>query len=449
MLQTAEVATAYGTDRAFALRAKLQVDSGAVVTLPSRLLLTDPDSSTTDYTSLNVSGTVLGLTELVVAEGGRAVFALSSRNGVDLSQLGPAASLMLARLSVTHGGRVSLGLDDSLSEFTLTILQNLDVEYGGVLESRVVSITTPTASLAFGGEITTSGLGQPAIQGSNPTGGSHGGRGGMSANTTTLPDSVFDVTASGEGGSSVTGNAASSGGSGGGFITIAIDNTFTLHGVVSCNGSKGTGSAGGGAGGGVVLSTNHLLGGGQIQAAGGDGGNVAGGGGGGGRIKTFIRADNNFTGTYIVRGGSSKTQAGGAGTALEEEFWTGDKTLYVSNTGASGATFAQTPLHLTHNTTTTFTLLSLGQNVNLYLPPAPVTLVASEMACGSGTVVTVEDGVVMSADVDKTETRLACSFILRPQGELRLPNVVELLGAGNKFDGRFVMFLRMLCLCWP
>ena len=434
--QVAEIATAYGTEHPFALKCKLELQAGSSATLPSKLLLTDPDSTASDRSNFNISGSVLGLTELVVAEGGRAAFSLESKNGIDASHLGEAGNLMLSKLSVTHGGRITLGADD-LTEFSLRVLQELDVEYGGEVVGRTLSVSVPKVSVAFGGLVTSSGLGgQPRVGGTE--GGSHGGNGG-SETSATLPDTVADVTASGEGGKSVSGDDASSGGAGGGFIRLTIDNEFTLHGVVSSNGNKGVNSGGGGAGGGVVISTGHLLGGGQVQVSGGDAGDNGGGGGGGGggRIYTYIRSDNNFTGTYVVRGGSSQTQAGGSGTAYVEEYWTGEKTLIISNTGANGSSYAHTTLHF-DNGTTTFTHLDLGQNVQLVIPASGVYFIAQEISCDTGTVVYVEDDVVFSADVNKNETRLSCSFDISERAELRLPNVVELLGANNKFDGNSV-----------
>lgn len=428
--QVAEIATAYGTEHPFALKCRLELQTGSSATLPSKLLLTDPDS-TEDQTSFNISGSVLGLAELVVAEGGRAVFSQESQNGVDASHLGAAGNLMLSRLSVTHDGKITLGKDD-LTEFSLRILQELDIEYGGEVVGRILSVSAPKASVAFGGLVTTSGLGgQPQVGGTE--GGSHGGNGG-STTSPTLPDSVTDVTASGEGGKSLPNDDADSGGAGGGFIRLTIDNEFILHGIISSNGNKGVNAGGGGAGGGMVISTGHFLGEGQVQVTGGDAGDNGGSGGGGGRIYTYIRSDNNFTGTYVVRGGSSQDQAGGSGTAYMEEYWTGEKTLIISNTGTSGSTFAQTYLHF-ENGTTTFTHLDLGQNVQLVIPASGVYFIAQEISCDMGTVVYVENDVIFSADVNKNETRLSCSFDVSERAELRLPNVVELLGARNKFDG--------------
>ena len=437
--QVLEIATAYGTQHPFALKCKLELQAGSTATVPSKLLLTDTDSTTNDKTTFNVSGTVLGLTELVVAEGGQAFFSLESQNGVDASRVGQAKSLLLSKLSITHGGRITLG-EDGLTEFTLRILQELDVEYGGEVVGRVLSVTAPTASLAFGGLVTTSGLGQPPQTGSTQ-GGTHGGHGG-STTSPSLPDTVYDVTATGEGGQSSGSDATSLGGAGGGFIQLNIDQGFTLHGTISSNGSNGDNAAGGGAGGSVIITTTHLLGGGQVQVAGGDGGENGGGGGAGGRINVLVNTDSNYTGTFIVRGGSSTVEAGGSGTAYIKEYWTGKETLIISNTGTSGPAFAQTPL-LFNSGTITFSHLDLGQNVQLVLPASAVYFIAQEISCGTGTVVVVENGVTFSADVNKNETRLSCSFDISQTAELRLPNVVELLGASNKFDGECVC----VCVC--
>lgn len=435
--QYARIATSYGTQHAFALKCKLEAQKGSMVTLPSKLLLTDLDSSDNDSVSLNVSGRVLGLSELVVANGGQAFFSLDSQNGIDSSRIGAPGSLLLTSVYVTHGGTLMLGLD-RLSLFSLQVLQELDVEFGAKIMGRFLTLVAPSASIAFGGEVTSTGQGQPPRKG-GVDGGSHGGNGG-STSLPVLPDTLFNVSASGQGGNSPAGNEDSKGGGGGGFIRISVDNTFTLHGVISSSGGEGVNGGSGGAGGSVVIVTENFLGEGQVQVAGGDGDTTStansAGGGGGGRIYVDIKNYNNFTGSYITHGGSSLSQAGGAGTALVNEFRMGFLNLFISNTGADGSSFAETVLDLVPGTTT-FTNLILGQNVQLEISTPNLYFIAQEISCEQGTTVFIHDKVIFSADVNKNETRLACSFDVSEQAELRLPNTVELLGARNRFDGRF------------
>ena len=186
------------------------------------------------------------------------------------------------------------------------------------------------ATIATGGRYFADGLGFPGNQGPGAGryyyyyspgysggGGGHGGAGGFGGNSNAIGGAPYEGAISpnqaGSGGGYYGQDYGSTGGAGGGFISLTVTGTLLVNGSISANGTMGTAAgAGGGSGGTVRLSAGILTGAGSISADGGNGNGPNGGGGGGGRI-SMAYTTNLFAGTVSAFGGSG-TKWGGAGT---------------------------------------------------------------------------------------------------------------------------------------
>ncbi len=142
------------------------------------------------------------------------------------------------------------------------------------------------------------------------SGGSYGGLGGVNGGT---PNPLYGTATNpvylGSGGSSRSDNF-SSGGNGGGRITLQISGALTLNGNILANGGPGGGfNAGGGSGGSVLIQAGNLSGSGLVRANGG-GTEV---GGGGGRVAIYHNVLSLPTNNVTASGGSG-TSPGAVGT---------------------------------------------------------------------------------------------------------------------------------------
>lgn len=153
-----------------------------------------------------------------------------------------------------------------------------------------------------------SGAGNNAYQGSGAGHGGKGGRGyGIQGSTY---GSSFVPTELGSGGGASTGYGMSQGGSGGGAIQLNVQNTLTLNGIISVNGSDGIKydwgwmQGGGGSAGSVYITAGNLAGSGSIFANGGRGDAA----GGGGRIAVYY-CSSSFTGNSEAKGGTGNNPA--------------------------------------------------------------------------------------------------------------------------------------------
>lgn len=116
------------------------------------------------------------------------------------------------------------------------------------------------------------------------SGGGHGGRGGSAGNHPSAPGGlIYDAVTRPESLGSGGGNAATNapGGAGGGRLRISVGGTLLVNGVISVNGTFGSGSSGSGAGGSIWIDAGLLGGSGTITAIGGSGEKHGGSGGGG------------------------------------------------------------------------------------------------------------------------------------------------------------------------
>lgn len=177
------------------------------------------------------------------------------------------------------------------------------------------------------------GQGPGAGQGSNsygvgPTGASHGGRGGRGSHcftTSKAYGTIYEPELYGSGG-------GGNGGRGGGIIRFDVSDMFRLEGRLRANGERGV-SGGGGSGGSVLIRTSSFDGEGSIEVNGGAGSSNAGGGAGG-RIAVYHEGDNTYLGKYLLFGGTSTSEKGGAGTLYIEDCKNASKlhrTLKIDN----------------------------------------------------------------------------------------------------------------------
>ena len=213
---------------------------------------------------------------------------------------------------------------------------------GNTTTEEGVSITVDSFTVDSGGLVTADGAGYEggegpgtaleASTGEGAGGGAHGGQGGDS---TTAGGEVYNSSPLGSGGGD---RGSASGGTGGGEISLTVDDTLVVNGTLTASGENGgedDGGAGGGAGGTIHIFSIFLSGSGLIQANGGEGGdsstNLDGGGGGGGRI-SITAMINNYSGSVQAYGGNG-AQYGGPGTIN----WVNDENLIIDNNGHDGA----------------------------------------------------------------------------------------------------------------
>jgi hypothetical protein len=197
------------------------------------------------------------------------------------------------------------------------------------LSNQATISVSGSATVQSGGGIIADGAGSPMNSGTGAGrlfgtgGGGGGGYGGYGGSGITSSGAViptggmtYGIAVQPQGpGSGGGGNTFTNfGGSGGGFIRLAVTGNLSLDGRISADGRPGNGIGGGGSGGGLWISAANFLGSGIVSANGGSASPSGGGGGGGGRIAiTTSPGTNGFTGTISASGGSGFTR-GGAGT---------------------------------------------------------------------------------------------------------------------------------------
>lgn len=232
---------------------------------------------------------------------------------------------------VESGGVIDHSSGDA--DLLLEVSGDVLIEPGGTIHgnSRGYGASAGTGAGVDGSYRIGGGGGAFAGNGGNSSGSYGAVAGGAPYGSLLAPVSL------GSGGGDVPGSV--SGGAGGGRIVIHAGGVVKVEGAVTANGANGAASssyyaAGGGSGGTIEIAAAQLVGGGIVSANGGAGASVSyaqGGGGSGGRI----RIDAPLAGPSLqVKGGTSGSQAGGAGVI----HLAGDQTLIVSNSGVSGST---------------------------------------------------------------------------------------------------------------
>ena len=439
--QSMEIATVYGTVSPYALQCKLVVPETAYAELPPKLLLKDDDLGS-DWNNLEVAGGISGLQELTVATGGRAIINSTGQSGSE-----PAGTFSVSKLDVTTDGELFLGTDNE-DQYTLKVVNGLNVKYGGTLTGRNLSITaTPILQVAYNGLLNVDAGSQVggAGNGADGSGGSHGGTGGASAAgvepTEKYIGELHTATETGAVGGDFDGNT---GGFGGGVIKIVGVTTLTLNGKISADGEAVNTSAGGGSGGAISLTDiQDVTGSGSLSVKGGD--SDSGGGGGGGRVRFVITGDMNYEGTYDLQGGSSTTGGpGGSGAASVNYKLTGVfgtlLDVHIDNSDVSGAEDAvggKTYIDIPDTEVSEVSNLNIGDNTTVHILTEELHFKAKTLTCGSGSTVVVGDNVTFSADTEVDYSVLFCSFDLYTSGELRFPASIELKGEDNQLKGNY------------
>lgn len=442
--QVMEIATSYGTLTPYALKCKVIIEESGQATIPSRILLTDDDSTGADWYNLEIYGTVIGVREMTVSSGGQVLIHSKSRSGLSLTNLEPIGTLGLNKIDVTTDGALELSLD-SMDLYTLSMIKEFNVKYGGTVQARNLYIKSPSVEVAYGGLLHVNGgnmdTGSAAGgTGNTGAGGSYGGAGGESedgekpvANYTGVFTTAVDFGSSGGDGALETGAL------GGGYLKLEVADLLTLHGTISSHGDEATDDAGGGSGGAVLVKvTGNIKGSGVISVKGGS--SYSGGGGGGGRASLTVDGDYEFLGTFDLCGGSSNTsQAGGSGTAIATFQQAGTpgyvKYLYLDNSCGEGVTEGITFIDLPGQTLYTLNNLNIGDKTKVWLYTPSLHFKTKTLTCGTSSTMVVGDDTVFSPDFDLTSSAITCSFDLKQDGELRLPNSVELKGESSSLEG--------------
>ncbi|KAH3880030.1 hypothetical protein DPMN_003942 [Dreissena polymorpha] len=443
--QSFEIATNYGTLSPYALMCKIVIAEGGQGTLPSKLLLTDPDTSSSDWYNLEVYGTVIAMREMTVSSGGKALIHSKSNSGLDRSSVKPAGNLSLNSIDVTTDGLLEISMD-STDLFTLTMIKRLNVKYGGIIKARHLLVNAPDIEVAYGGTLSLNGgnLNSGSAVGASGTsgaGGSHGGKGGDSANNMTNARMFVGPFSEATQLGSAGGNGGTqSGALGGGYLNLQVSNLLTVEGTVSADGDSANGTAGGGSGGSINVDvTKDMSGSGIISVKGGN--SNAGGGGGGGRIRVNVNGDFHFQGSYTLCGGSATSgQAGGSGTSFEhvQQANVPGKVfnLYFDNSCTNGTKEGLAYIDVASSTLYTLKNLQIGDKTRVMLYTPQLHFKAEILTCGTGSTIIVEDNTIFSPNFELAYSAITCSFDLKPSGELRLPKSVELKGASSSLEGK-------------
>ena len=444
--QMVHLSTTFGTTRPFALPCKVNVEEGGQVALPPKVLFTDMSDDPNDLPNLALFGTLSNVRELIVGTNSRVVFSGSSNTAVDSSLKDPVGTVSFNKLDVVSGGHLEVGLDIN-STFSIVALEQIQIHLNGHLSGRNLRLDAPLVSLAYKALIEVDGQGSEAeigpgagvTTGGQGSGASYGGCGGSSSSgaepSVVVVGSIYDETSIGSGG----GNGADVGGASGGVIQLTCSSKLHLDGMISARGGDAGNTGGGGTGGTIVIDTVDADGAGMVDVTGGAG--YFGGGGSGGRVHFKISHMSNFTGTAIVRGGSSiNATAGGAGTALFNVIVRNIPyyILIIDNTGVSGADIAHTYLQEGNSTEISVNELQLGSDVQLHAIGTDVKLTAHRLHCVVSSVIHVPDKMIFTADTPLSETTIPCSFNVGEQGEIRLPLMSTFLGKNNVFAGQLL-----------
>ncbi len=249
---------------------------------------------------------------------------------------------LLAYESVTvdDGGALILDGGSTISVTTLNVLSsstlilggaNNTAQVDGVWKGMGVAVLADNVNISSGSLVTADGQGYQVLEngwnGMGPGGGASGswngggggGYGGAGGNGAGAGGAAYDYdkivwpTALGSAGG--RSDQGTSRGHGGGAIQFYIQNTLTLHGVISANGLTGDGEFGGGAGGSILVETVVLTGTGYFQANGGNADSGTGAGGGG-RIAIHYTTGDAFSGyNHTTASGGISGGPGQVGTA--------------------------------------------------------------------------------------------------------------------------------------
>lgn len=222
----------------------------------------------------------------------------------------------------TIGGGSTVAVVNALSVSGTIVAQsaNNTAQTNGTWQGAGLTLSAASIQINTGGAINADGqgyvggAGPGGAPGGSSAGGSYGGLGGASNGVS--PSATYGSSTApvdlGSGGNSRC--CGTTGGSGGGLLTLTVSGTLTDNGTISANGGNATGlQAGGGSGGTVSIHAATLAGSGSIAANGGTGGEA---GGGGGRIALLYNTNSGFNLALATANGGSASggNPGAAGT---------------------------------------------------------------------------------------------------------------------------------------
>ncbi|KAI8478546.1 hypothetical protein Bbelb_437250, partial [Branchiostoma belcheri] len=203
----------------------------------------------------------------------------------------------LASLHVKDHAKLTFE-SDADSEGKMIDIGLLEVNYGGVVTATSLHMRGNEVRVHAGAMLDLSGGGNGAEEGPGAgmqvdqvgVGAGYGGFGGSPGDSTLQGGSWYDSVQSPSLKGSGGGNSGSdTGGAGGGYLYIQLNNDLTLEGSIDASGEHGQSNAGGGSGGGVYIAAYNMKGHGSLKADGGSSQQGVGGGGSGGRIAIYTQ----------------------------------------------------------------------------------------------------------------------------------------------------------------
>ncbi|XP_071498054.1 uncharacterized protein [Diadema antillarum] len=451
------LAKTQATATTYYLSCAVTIEEHAELALPPVVYIRS--SHATD-TSLRLSGRLTDVSSLTIGAGASVLIDHTAHtaaygSGGEYLFVDPQGTLSVSTIQLHGHSELECALSTSTA-VRLILVSELHVRYGASIRGGWLQITTPILDVEYGGQISGDGGGYESGQGlcpgvSDPGSGSgacHGGAGGTSSSgASTSPLVIGSLYGTKEFGSGGGDGSSGTGGIGGGLVSIESEH-LRLDGTISVDGLSANGTSGGGSAGALHISTQSMSGSGSVRAAGGSGGDVGGGGGGGGRVALFLTSESQFTGSFIVHGGSAavNNQAGASGTAF---VWTSlgittRRELYIDNDGALSSSPLLTVLNETLEEPHVFSKLSVRNGVILQAVGEDVAMVVDILDSDSSCTIDVHDGMILSIEAQQHSSIFHCSFDVESDGELRLPYSVMFMGPSNQFSGTLTNMFELI-----
>lgn len=437
-----------------------KVENGAEIAFPSSLTLLG--------TRCTFEGFVVGVYDMIVAEGSDVVFSSTTQTGIKengtYQVLTAPGNITFPEVYVQKGSRLEFSKITESLTFTALIFR---IQYHSLVNMNHGTIDSAWVWLESGGRLALDGTGSANETGPGKgitmnqvgTGAGHGGQGGSyttKMNSGVPYGSVYRPSHFGSGG----GNGQGQGGFGGGMLHWKVGQQMELDGLITLRGMNGSGvNSGGGSGGSILIECTNITGYGQINVQGGDG-NSLGSGGSGGRIAVHIRFRHKFSGKYKAYGGFGKSIAA-AGTVYVEETSRGPqyallKYNKLTNTSEIVATHRYVEVDCDRRKTNLYTLLFEKQHVKyefeeLFLtgfanllvrhpPGADNVTVIIHRFLGDGTGrVHIRKNQIIYVEVIESETNETappCNFHIDEDAEIVFPAIVDIRGMRTIIEGR-------------
>lgn len=437
-----------------------KVEKGAEIAFPSSLTLLG--------TRCTFEGFVVGVYDMVIAEGSDVVFSSTTQTGIKengtYQVLTTPGNITFPEVYVQRGSRLEFSkITDSLT-FTALIFR---IKFHSLVNMNHGTIDSSWVWLESGGRLVLDGTGYSNETGPGKgftknnagMGAGHGGQGGgfIPGENSGIPyGSVYRPSHLGSGG----GNGEGYGGSGGGMLYWKVGQEIELDGLITLRGINGSGTnAGGGSGGSILIECTNITGYGEINVQGG-GGNGLGSGGSGGRVAVHIRFRHKFSGKYKAYGGFGQSTAA-AGTVYVEETARGPqyallKYNALTNTTEIVATHRYVEVDGDNRKTNLNTLLleqeyvqyeleelflTRDSNLQVRHPPGAdnVTVIVHRfLGDGTGRFHIRKDQIIYVEVIESetNETSPPCNFLIDEDAEIIFPSIVDIQGMRTIINGR-------------